>query len=130
VLAQKAAIWSKEQHGAVESATVPFNYPDDKIDAVASRGPAKLLNCWAGYVNAALPISAEVFAAFLRPRTNHRAEVESPRIGGDKRFGEEHQLGALTGCLARKCIHFLQGAPTIENNGGCLDDSHLDALRS
>src|SRR5271167_2789284 len=83
VLAQKAAVWSKEQHGAVKSAAVPFDYTHDKINSVASRGPAEFLNCWARYVYAALPVSSEVFAALLRPRTNHRAEVESPGIGRD-----------------------------------------------
>ncbi len=129
MLAQKAAIRCEEQYGTVERPAVAFDDAHNEIDAVASRRTGEFVNCGTGDVHAAFPISTKVLATFLRTRTDYGAEIETSRISGDKRFGEQRQPCALAGRFACKRVNFLERPLTIERDRSGLHNGDFDLPR-
>ena len=55
---------------------------------------------WAGDIDGALKVAAELLAAFRRAHPHPRSEGEPLGIGGHERLGEEDQPRAFRGRLA------------------------------
>jgi hypothetical protein len=119
---------------AVEGAAVALDDADDQVSAGVAGG-GEGLDGWVRDIDGALPVAAEESAALGGARADAGAEIEPARVARDERLGEDDQLRAPRGGLGGEGLDPLQGAVTIEGDGGRLDDGgaddgHRDGLRS
>ena len=129
MLAEVGTIRREEHDGAIERAAVALDDSDDEIDGVRSRVPAERVNRRARDVDAALPVSPEVFAAFVRARADDGAEVEASGIGGHEGFRKQDEPRALAGGLAGKRVHLLESPLAVECDRCRLHDRDGESLR-
>ena len=123
------AVRREEHDRAVKRAAVALDDPHDEVDGVGPRVPAKRVHRRARDVDAALPISPEVFTAFVGTRAVDGAEVESSGIGGHEGLRKEDQPRAPAGRLAGKDVHLPEGPLTVECDRRRLHDRDGESLR-
>jgi hypothetical protein len=96
-LPRKVPSGAKNEDGAIESACIALHYANDEINIVGASGLRKMIESRAGNVYAAFPITAKIFTACIRARSDDRTEVEAARISGNESFREQHEFRALLG---------------------------------
>lgn len=130
MFAEQAAVRCEEKDRTIESAAIPFDYADDKVNVVAARGPSEVVNRRPGNVHAAFPVSAKILAASIRARADYRAEVESTGICGNKGLGKKRELRSLASGFVGKGVNFFQCSFAIKGDRSGLNDGHPDVLTS
>ena len=125
MLAEVRAVGREEEHRAIQRAAVALDDADDEVDAVRPRGAREPIDGRSGHVHAALPVPPKVFTALVGARADDGAEVESARVGGHERFGEEDELGALLRGFTGQSVQLLDRPLAIERDGRRLDDGNL-----
>src|SRR5262249_47946051 len=122
MLAQQRAVGSEEQDGAVKSAAVALDDPDDKVKSTRSRRGADGLGRRTGYVDGTVVVATELLAPLVGPHPHASTKAEALGVSRDKRFGKDSQRGPAAGRIGGQVTQFLQGAADIENNRGGLYD--------
>src|SRR5438552_11930607 len=72
------------------------------------------INVWAGHLDGAFEVAAELIAAFAGAPAHHRAEVEAFRIPRDERLGEDRDLRPRPRRLRDQMVQLVQRSRAIE----------------
>ena len=118
----------EEEHRAIERAAVALDDADDQVDAVFPGDIGQSFDGGAGDLDRRFEVAAEEIAAGFGARADDRAERGAAGIGGDERFREEDQLGALRAGLGGEGAGFVEGLFQIERDRRGLDDGDAGGL--
>src|SRR5262249_2342932 len=102
MLAEVGAVRREEKNRAVKSAAVALDDSNNEINTAGASDKAEGINGRAGNIHAAFPIALKITAAILGAIANDGAEVESTRIGGDKRLREDDETCPFRSSLRGK----------------------------
>src|SRR5579883_3069953 len=128
MLAQVASLRREKQHGTVERPSISLDHANNQIDLLLPGNVGKDINSGAGDIDRTVPVATILFPSLCRAIAHHRSERQTPGIGRNKGFREDHQLRSLAGRLLRQCLHFLQRALAVKGDRGCLHDCSAHAL--
>src|SRR5258708_39928298 len=116
------AIGREEQSRTIESAALPFNYPDDKIDCMSGGDLAESRSLGTRYRDRRIPVAPEIIASLGGTRANARAKIDALGIASEKRFGKHDECCACALRLRAKGSEFLYRSRRIEDAGTRLND--------
>src|SRR6266571_1695434 len=120
------AVWRDEYGCAVESASLPLDDANHHVNPKLGSEDDKLVQSWSRNVNGALPVPAEVIAAFRSTVADHGAEGDASGIAGDESLGKQHQARSPSGCVGGQFLNLGKRGGAIEDDRCSLD--HRDSL--
>jgi hypothetical protein len=115
VMAAKRAVGPVDEERVVERAAGALVDPDRKPDATPLRDLAEPVACRAWHLDRFAHQARERRAGGGVGAGRQEAHPAVRRIAGDKRFGEEHELGPRRGRLSRERVEALERPVPIED---------------